>query len=253
MFTKISDSRPSTKNQSQFSNNHENRTNNVKIEFNAAATLADQISEYLTNKIIKLEIKPGERIIETKLAKEIGTSKAPVREALRILEKKRLVKIIPRKGTRVTEISKDHIEWISDIFIKLLELAGFKCVENGTDEDFSLINSYVSKCKKCAEKKDVTGYFDALVGFGLSCLAASRNPILEEMIYDLLPIPLRIEYATISQRADELIENVKIVETGNQYIQKHDAKMASKTAKKWGIHEKKTALAFFSTWKKNNP
>ena len=93
------------------------------MEFTAAATLAEQISDFLSHQIIRMEIKPGARIIESKLAQELGTSKAPVREALRILEKKRLVEIVPRKGARVTKTSKHHLECIFDVFIELMGLA----------------------------------------------------------------------------------------------------------------------------------
>lgn len=212
------------------------------MKFTAAATLSEQITDYLSGKIIKLELKPGERIIETKLAEELGTSKAPVREALRILEKKKLVKITPRKGASVTEITEDHVEWIADIFIELLGLAGYKCVTNGTKEEFALINSFVEQGEMCAQKKDVPGYFDAMLSFALSGLKATRNPILEELIYDLMPVPLRILFASASMRADELVDNFEIVKEGNHYIQTGNPKMAAKTARKWAIQEKEIAL-----------
>ncbi len=49
------------------------------MKFEAAATLAEQITQFLSDKIVRLELKPGERIIESKLAEELNTSKAPVR------------------------------------------------------------------------------------------------------------------------------------------------------------------------------
>lgn len=212
------------------------------MEFRAAATLSEQITDYLSGKIIKLELKPGERIIETKLAEELGTSKAPVREALRILEKKKLVKITPRKGASVTEITAEHVEWIADIFIELLGLAGYKCVANGTEEEFQVIDGFVNQVEQCAKKKDVPGYFDAMLSFALSGLKAAKNPILEELMYDLMPVPLRILFASASMRADELLENFQIVKEGNHYIQTRNPKMAAKTARKWAIQKKQLAL-----------
>lgn len=212
------------------------------MKFTAAATLSEQITDYLSGKIIKLELKPGERIIETKLAEELGTSKAPVREALRILEKKKLVKITPRKGASVTEITEAQIEWIADIFIELLGLAGYKCVTNGTKEEFEIINSFVNQTEICAKNKDVSGYFDALLSFALSCMKAARNPVLEELIYDLMPVPLRILFVSASMRADELVQNFGIVKAGNHFIQTGNARMAAKTARKWAIQEKEIAL-----------
>lgn len=212
------------------------------MKFTAASTLSEQITEYLSIKIIKLELKPGERIVETKLAEELGTSKAPVREALRILEKKKLVRITPRKGASVTEITAEHIEWIGDIFIELIGLGGYRCVTNGTQEDFREIDRWMHAAEKSAQEKDVSGYFDALLGFALTALRAARNPVLDELIRDLMPVPLRILYASASMRADELLDNFHIVKAGNTYIQEGNAKMAAKTAKFWGRQEKEIAL-----------
>ncbi len=216
------------------------------MKFEATVTLAEQITQFLTDQIVRLELKPGERIIESKLAEELSTSKAPVREALRNLEKKRLVKIIPRKGARVTEITKNQIEWFYDIFIELIGLASYKCTKNSTKKDLATINTLVNKAINSANKKDTTKYFDSMVALGLAGLKAARNPILEELIHDLMPIPLRIEFITFSDRANDFSASIKLLEACNKNIQKRNAKMTRKTAEKWAVHEKEIALKNFS-------
>ena len=79
-------------------------------------TLPDQIADYLLGKIVRLEIEPGERILETELADELGVSRSPVREALRILEKTGLVEIVPRHGARATWLSDQNIDSFYDVF-----------------------------------------------------------------------------------------------------------------------------------------
>ena len=61
-------------------------------------------------------------------------------------------------------------------------------------------------------------------------------------MYDLMPVPLRILFASASMRADELLENFQIVKEGNHYIQTRNPKMAAKTARKWAIQGKQLAL-----------
>ena len=56
------------------------------MTFAPKETLAVQIAQYVSDKIIRSELKPGEKIQEEKLAEELGVSRSPVREALRILE-----------------------------------------------------------------------------------------------------------------------------------------------------------------------
>ena len=63
--------------------------------------LREQVKDLLLQRIASGELKPGERLVETRIAAELGTSQAPVREALRDLELLRLVESEPFKGSRV--------------------------------------------------------------------------------------------------------------------------------------------------------
>ena len=84
-----------------------------------AGTLPDQIADYLLGKIVRLEIEPGERILEKELAEELGVSRSPIREALRILEKTGLVEIVPRHGARAAWLSEENIDSFYDVFTLL--------------------------------------------------------------------------------------------------------------------------------------
>ena len=66
----------------------------------------------LRKKIITGELKPGQRLNEGTLSKELGVSRPPIRETLRILEEDNLVVNIPRRGTFVTELSISQCEEI---------------------------------------------------------------------------------------------------------------------------------------------
>ncbi len=65
--------------------------------------LREQVKDVLLARIVSGELKPGERLVETRIAAELGTSQAPVREALRDLELLRLVESEPFRGARVRE------------------------------------------------------------------------------------------------------------------------------------------------------
>lgn len=54
------------------------------MKFNASETLAEKIAKHLEDRIVRMEIKPGERLVEVKIAEELGVSQSSVREALRI-------------------------------------------------------------------------------------------------------------------------------------------------------------------------
>ena len=71
--------------------------------------LADQISEFLVDGISAGRWEPGERIVERRIATELGVSQGPVREALRRLEAKRLIETLPNRGARVREFTEEDL------------------------------------------------------------------------------------------------------------------------------------------------
>ncbi|WP_456274511.1 GntR family transcriptional regulator [Bacillus sp. AK031] len=68
-------------------------------------SLKDEVKQNLRDEIIKNKLKPGDRIVETEVAKKFGISQVPVREALRGLEEEGLIKTVKYKGAFVTEIN----------------------------------------------------------------------------------------------------------------------------------------------------
>ena len=69
--------------------------------------LGDQIRQVLVDGIISGRFQPGERIVERRVALELGVSQAPVREALRRLEALRLIETIPNRGARVRAFTEE--------------------------------------------------------------------------------------------------------------------------------------------------
>ncbi len=79
------------------------------------ANKKDKVYELLKDRIVKNELKPQEYLNEQVIARDLGVSKTPVREALQKLEHERLVVIIPNKGTFVANIGIDRIREIFEI------------------------------------------------------------------------------------------------------------------------------------------
>lgn len=201
----------------------------IKMTFQISSNLSEQIAEHITDKIIRMEIRPGERIMETAIADELAVSRSPIREALRILEKNRLVELIPRRGARVTELSEAFIAHLCDILAVLLGLTARQCVENGSDSDLKTIDNAAKTSELCVNSGDVYGYYKSIFDFAVACLKATGNPLLEQMVADLMPNVRRILYASFSSKKEELQKNVEIVLTGNRFVQERNGTMAEKT------------------------
>ena len=85
--------------------------------------LREQVKEILLERILRGELEPGERLVETRLARELGTSQAPVREALRDLQLLRLVESEPFRGARVRAVDDTQLLPVFPVRAVLEELA----------------------------------------------------------------------------------------------------------------------------------
>jgi DNA-binding GntR family transcriptional regulator len=93
------------------------------LAYSLIPTLPLQIADRIGTEIIDERFRPGERLKEVVLAKSFGVSRATVREALRILENRRLVSIVPQRGAQVTNLSRKELEDMFEIRAALLGLA----------------------------------------------------------------------------------------------------------------------------------
>ena len=92
-------------------------------------TLPLQIAERIGASIVEERFGPGERLKEVELAAAFGVSRATIREALRLLEMRGLVSILPQRGARVTELSKKELEDLFEMRAALLGLASRRVAE----------------------------------------------------------------------------------------------------------------------------
>lgn len=81
--------------------------------------MAQGIAEALSNDILTGTIAPGDRLRETDLARRFGTSRGPVREALRTLHARRLVSYEANRGAQVTMLSTEDVEQIYEVRLML--------------------------------------------------------------------------------------------------------------------------------------
>lgn len=72
----------------------------------------EHVVQILRNEITGGRLTPGDRLVELDLAKQLGTSRAPVREALRQLEQEGLVISHPYRGSEVLGVSQDEVEQV---------------------------------------------------------------------------------------------------------------------------------------------
>lgn len=102
-------------------------------------TAQDLVLTSMREAILTAALPPGTRLRQEKLAELFGTSRIPVREALRALEYEGLVTSMPRRGFTVTELDADDIEEVYDLRILLESHAVRLAVPLITDEDLQIL------------------------------------------------------------------------------------------------------------------
>lgn len=94
------------------------------------STLADHAYSVLRDRIVLLDIVPGEPVSESALTEEIGVGRTPLREALKRLEVDHLVVTFPRRGTFATNVDLTELAKISEMRKALVPLAARRAAAN---------------------------------------------------------------------------------------------------------------------------
>ena len=97
-----------------------------------AMSFADQAYLVIQDKLIMLDIRPSEAIVESDLAAELKLGRTPVREALKRLEADRLVVSFPRRGTFATGVDVADLRHISQIRVNLEPVAARAAADNAS-------------------------------------------------------------------------------------------------------------------------
>ena len=80
-----------------------------RFETEKATSLRHKISNNIRKAIFHGKLKPGDRLIEIDLANQMGVSRGPIREAMRMLEQEGVINSQPYKDTMVAEISLEEV------------------------------------------------------------------------------------------------------------------------------------------------
>jgi DNA-binding GntR family transcriptional regulator len=118
------------------------------------SVLSDQVKDRLLEAILDGRYPPGARIVETRVARELGTSQAPVREALRDLEALGVVETSPFRGARVRRPSADELLEAFTVRSQLESLAARLALERITDDELDELSLYLDEMRRAARAGD---------------------------------------------------------------------------------------------------
>jgi DNA-binding GntR family transcriptional regulator len=149
--------------------------------------LRDQVRDVLLGRILSGEYAPGSRIVETRIAQELGISQAPLREALRDLEQLGCVVHEPFRGCSVREFSIDDLLEAFPVRAALESVAARLAAEQITEEQLALLDGFIETMRVAGQEGDAVAESTADAAFHATIVQAARNAVLLRQWEQLQP------------------------------------------------------------------
>ena len=131
----------------------------------------------LREAIVEGRLAPGEAVVEAQLSRQLGVSRAPLREALRSLENEGLVVSTPWRGAIVAPLTERGVNELQ-AFRRLLEVFAAEQVLARDDADITSLDALVAAMERCAETSDLACMNEADVRFHTRIVEMSGNALL---------------------------------------------------------------------------
>lgn len=148
-------------------------------------TLKEQVYDFLKQEIISGKIKPGERLIEEKISKDLNVSRSPIREAVRMLEKDGLLNVHVSRGvTVITPDIEDYIH-LYEVRASVESLAAYYSAIRRTETELQKMKETIIKMEEAIDAGSITKLLKSNQSFHEHVLHSSHNPILVKMTLQL--------------------------------------------------------------------
>jgi DNA-binding GntR family transcriptional regulator len=148
------------------------------IDILRTRSLSSVLEGEIERLILNGEIAPGRKINENQLALRFGTSRGPIREALRSLEGSGLVETIPNRGAFVRSMSVEEVREIYEVRAALFALAGRLLAERATPQVVTALDGFIQRMEQATQEHDFDRYYPLNLEFHAFILDACGNATL---------------------------------------------------------------------------
>ena len=167
------------------------------------SNLRAQIKDVILQRILDGDYEPGARLVETRIAQELGVSQAPVREALRDLEQLGCIVHEPFRGCSVRAFSVDDLLEAFPVRAALEALAARLAAERISEGELLQLAELLETMRAAARRGDAHGQSQANASFHALIVRAARNGTLERQ-WSLLE-PFSRTFLTVSKSDVDLL------------------------------------------------
>jgi DNA-binding GntR family transcriptional regulator len=192
-------------------------------------SVVEHVEECLRGMIVSGQMKPGERIVETRVARQLGISQPAVREALKTLEAEGLVARQVNRGCSVITLSAASIDQIFALRVELEVLAVKLVMDRGAakKDGLGVLFDNLAKMKAAARQGDAAQYYRHDLEFHRAWWHLAGNPYLERALSQTIVPLFAFVMIEVSSRADfDLVKDAKQHERILQAIASGDKRHA---------------------------
>lgn len=188
------------------------------------ANLVDAVKDRLLAAIASGELPPGSKVVEADLARRMGISRAPVREAARLLQQWGILTAQARRGFFVREVTPEEIDFLADYRICLEAYAAKRAVALASAVEIRRLRELYDEIVQVENTPDVDPLLplERALNFHRYIFEIARNPRLTES-FEVILVQIR-QIATLVNLKDHevqfftryLLQVVEAFETGNE-------------------------------------
>ena len=189
-----------------------------------------EVTERLRSMIAGGVLSPGSWVDEQKLAEELGVSRTPFREAIRILASEGLLRIEPRRGCYVTELTEKDLDEIFPLMAMLEGRCAYEAAERASGAQLQSLENLHNKLKVYAADKKIDQYYSTNREIHVAIQTLAGNEWLTHMVHDLRRILNLSRHRSLHHKGrieESCAEHLSIFEA----LKKRDAQSAEQLMK----------------------
>lgn len=167
----------------------------------------EEVKEHLISAILRGDLKPGDRVIETKIAARLGVSQGPVREALRELELLGFVESAPFRGAQVCDVSLEELGQLYPLRALVEGMAARAAASRIDEAALATLADLLETMRAAAGRGDAQAHIEADIAFHRVVVEASGSRLLRRFWDGMqLPATTFLTFAVSRRSLDELAE-----------------------------------------------
>lgn len=200
-----------------------------------STSLSQQLANHLSEKIIRRELQPGERLPEAEFAKQLSVSTNSLREAFHLLEKCHLIEWRSRRGAMVCEVTEEQVRELYEfLFLLLSQLAG-RVAERWTGESLSDFVHALPQLREFYEQDDIANAHQLTFKTVVKLVKRfADNRYCVDSIIDLIPLLKRYSYMALEEETTQFGQSLETFESLLTATMERDVNKATELIRDYG-------------------